>query len=307
MNTIERKSIGGKGGFIGWGDPIPVPIPFNPARYEGAMLYAVDGNIYYSDGAEWRLYTSVPVNRPYALVPRTSAERRMLRLSGFSTGFGYGYLTQTAVIFEASLNQDMSDPILFEVIESTNANSLTIDLDTVFDEGQTFYWRGKYIATENQESAFSLPYRQVYPYAIDPIKPLIAENAMVARLRIESYASAFDFPYARTEWEIYQEDNSQAGNRILQVNTFSPFLDLISYRDQLIEPAYYWRARHVELGGRTSPWMDSRRFVMAPLFQLKDLTDNVVFVSREVLDSRSNAYILPNTVRDSNNNEIELI
>lgn len=307
MNTIERKSLGGRGGFIGWGDPMPVPIPLDPARYEGAMLYAVDGNIYYSDGSEWRLYTSVPVNRPYALVPRTSAERRMMRLSGFSPGFGYGYLTQIAVIFEVSLNQDMSDPILFEVIESTSANSRTIELDTLLDEGQPFYWRGKYIATENQESAFSLPYRQIYPYAIDPVAPITAVNAMVARLRVGPYVSAFGFPYARTEWEIYAADEGAPGARVLELTTFAPFVDLIAYRDQLIEPAYYWRARHVELGGRTSPWMDARRFVMAPLFQLKDLVGNVVFVSREVLDSRSNPYILPNTVRDSAGTEIELI
>lgn len=307
MNTIDRKTIGGRGGFIGWGDPIPVPIPFDPTRYEGALLYAIDGNIYYSDGAEWKLYTSVPVNRPYPLVPRNSAERRIMRLSGFTAGFGYNYLTQTSVIFEVSLNQDMSDPILFEVIESTSANSRIIELDTLLDEGQTFYWRGKYTATENQESAFSLPYRQVYPYAIDPIQPLIAENAMVARLRISPYVSAFSFPYARTEWEIYSVGQSGPGERVLQLTTFDSFVDLISYRDQLTEPAYYWRARHVELGGRASPWMNSRRFVMAPLFQLKDLVGNVVFVSREVLDSRSTSYILPNTVVNSTGDEINLI
>lgn len=307
MNTIERKTIGGRGGFIGWGDPIPMPIPFDPTRYEGAMLYAIDGNMYYSDGAEWKVSSPLPINRPYALAPSNSAERRIMRLSGFTTGFGYNYLTQTSVIFEVSLNKDMSDPILFEVIESDNINSRIIELDTLLNEGQTFYWRGKYTATQNQESAFSLPYRQVYPYAIDPILPLIAENAMVTQLRVSPYVSAFGFAYGRTEWEIYSVTESGPGNKMLELTTYTPFIDLIPYRDQLTEPSYYWRARHVEFGGRTSSWTDSRRFRNAPLFKIKDLVGNVIFVSREVLDSKSVSYVLPNTVVNSAGDQIDLI
>ena len=46
-------TITGKSQLIGWGNPQPFPITLDVAVYEGAVVYADNNKIYYSDGTSW--------------------------------------------------------------------------------------------------------------------------------------------------------------------------------------------------------------------------------------------------------------
>ena len=47
------STITGRSQLIGWGNPVAFPITLDVAVYEGAVVYADNGNVYYSDGTTW--------------------------------------------------------------------------------------------------------------------------------------------------------------------------------------------------------------------------------------------------------------
>ena len=47
------STITGRSQLIGWGNPVAFPITLDVVVYEGAVVYADNGNVYYSDGTTW--------------------------------------------------------------------------------------------------------------------------------------------------------------------------------------------------------------------------------------------------------------
>jgi surface protein len=250
------KYVSGRDRFLGWGVPTPIPIAYDPADHAGVLLYGADGVLYYSDGTEWKPpIVTPPIARPYALNPTTSTQQRLLRLSDFLSSFG---LTQVGVTFEASLSPNMTSPFLSETITSTTVDTYALETSEPLTPGQTFYWRGKYLGTGGAESAYSLPFAQVFPAYIENPTTLRNTGAELASFLVTPYLSPFSLPYNNTQWEVYSNPagtppqawtSVNSSNEILVPTTLTP------------GQTYYWRMRYASAGGIVSDWTPLQAYV----------------------------------------------
>ena len=51
-------TITGKNQLLGYGIPQPFPITLDPVVYEGALIYADNDKVYFSDGVAWKEFLS---------------------------------------------------------------------------------------------------------------------------------------------------------------------------------------------------------------------------------------------------------
>ena len=51
-------TITGKNQLLGYGIPQPFPITLDPVVYEGALIYAENDKVYFSDGVAWKEFLS---------------------------------------------------------------------------------------------------------------------------------------------------------------------------------------------------------------------------------------------------------
>lgn len=289
----------GKNIFIGWGLPAN-PEKLAAEKYEGALLYdSTDQTIKYSNGQEWTEPLNPPIRKPYALEPTNSAQQSQLRLSKFLTSAEFkDVYYQIAVSFQVYRDEEMLDPVelpfesdapeedwinfplTFGVIPPTyyepeedyiiedgeklvHIRSLYQLPKGLFKPDQKFYWRAKYIANDNQESAFSDLYEQTYPSIIDQPYARTLPNLITDKVEISAFSSAFDKTYNKTIWEfqnIANTDNS------ITVETSLDFeqLEINPYRINILTgfPAntfysgntYRWRALHVDQDNSNSAW-----------------------------------------------------
>lgn len=246
--------------FVGRGKTIDFPIPYDPLRYEGAALIAQNGNFYYSDGNEWKIPSAdVLIGRPFAQAPITVEQQLQLRLSPFSSPGG---LTQGGLYFEISDNEtDFDNPITRTVNDQFASLYQILYPDDGFEPGDVLYWRGLYFSQDGTQSEFSVPYRQVMPDFVETPTPVTGAGALTASLQIEPFASAYDWDYVNTEWEIYEDEamTTLAANVVNGANALTVPGGLSE------NTVYWWRARH---GGRSmvgqptqySDWMAVRSF-----------------------------------------------
>jgi hypothetical protein len=192
----------------------------------------------------------------------------------------------------------MSNIILDELVTSVSANSYELPIGFL-PANTTFYWEGKYLATDNQESQFSKTFAQVFPPLVDTPVPLINAGATVLSLVVGPYGSAFDYVYASTTWEIYTTP-SGGGTPLLSETNTATSLNLGSFQTTVIPGAtYYWRARFNTTLSITSAFSDIRAFVMDNSFLVRDTADAQLYVGRTVRSSFNDPYTVPATVLQS--------
>jgi hypothetical protein len=239
--------------FIGRGRAVPTPITLDPADYEGAALYAADGQFYYSDGVRWRIpQDTVDIARPAALPPTDSDQARRLRLSPFFSPRG---LTQTGVFFEVATSQDGFDsPLFARSITSTSVSEyVTIYPGDGLAPGQAFWWRGLYTGTEGSQSEFSVPFRQVYPELIDNPRAVTPEGATTGVVELTPFNSNFGLSYVETQIELWEAGADPAVDDPVETVTAVTGA-AVALPDTLVEGAgYIWRGRYGGRVGGTGP------------------------------------------------------
>lgn len=286
----------GKAFIVGQGIPVPTPITLVPSDWEGALIYASDGDLYFSDGDDWVIISDAPIRRPTALVPTTAAHFRQLRLSPFLTGAGFTF-TQIGVIFRVSLSSDMTDPILNQVVTTTSGNSYTLPADFIPSE-TTFWWQGKYLATDDQESQFSKTVSQVFPNPITTPVPLTQSGVTALALTVGPFESAFGYDYGSTLWELYTSPT--APTPIVAVTNTSYLFRFPDYIPTVIPGAtYYWRAKFRNTTTIESKWSALRPVVMDQFFTVQDTAGTSYYVGRTIPDSLLTLYQVPRTVLNS--------
>jgi hypothetical protein len=289
----------GRGRFVGYGSPVPYPITLDPTQYEGAVVYASDREVYYSDGEDWVVISGAPIRRPFALIPTNAFQRRQLRLSAITVAAGLPY-TQVAILFRVSLNEDMSNPVIERLVETTTGNSLTLNFGEL-PSNQAFYWQGKYIATDNQESQFSTIATQVFPDRIETPIPIGTAGETTLALRVSPYESAFLLPYGYTVWEVYPTPSIATSPLLTEQNTATSFSLGELQATLLPGSTYYWRARFNDNTTLTSAWSDLRQFVMDSAFRVRSTSNVAYFVGRTIPNSIGTPYTVPAEVLDSTN------
>lgn len=263
-NLSDQKLLSGKSVVIGYAASQGDPVDLDPVYYEGSFAYSSDGVMYYSNGAEWTISEGPVIRTPSALAPTNSTQQRQLRLTGFLVANPLLTYTQTGVIFEVSLSPNMSNPVLVRNFTSTNISSYSITLQDLADSGltvgQTFYWHGKYTATEGQESKFSKTFAQVVPAIIDT--PVAASTTTSGSLSISSFVGAYGDTYATTIWEIYSTANL-SGTPLFTTTTSTSSPNSFYYYTTLVldvGTTAYYRARYSSQQGRLSAWSNTASF-----------------------------------------------
>lgn len=291
----DQKLMSGRAKAIGSGFRVPTPIELDPVVHEGWFVYGDDQNCYFSDGSSWVIVSSGAVRRPTGLEPLTAFQRRQLRLSKFSAAAGLGY-TQVGVVFRVSLFPDMRDPFFTEVVESTTASSFNLP-QNFLTAGTTFYWQGKYLATDSEESQYSKTLAQVFPDLVEVPVPLTANAASTLVLQVKPYESAFEYIYGSTSWQVFAQNGS---NMLLDYQNGSTVLSLAEF-DQIFVPGttYYWRARFNDTTTISSGWTEFRSFVMDAYFTVRSTLNDELFVGRSIPNGFNNLYIVPAAVLSS--------
>jgi hypothetical protein len=263
-NLSDQKLLSGKSVVIGYAAGQGDPVDLDPVYYEGSFAYSTDGVMYYSNGAEWTISEGPVIRTPTALAPINSPQQRQLRLTGFLVSSPLLTYTQTSVIFEVSLNPNMSNPILVRNIISTSVSSYDITLqdlaDTGLTVGQTFYWRGKYTATQGQESKFSKTFSQVVPAIVDT--PVAYSTTTSGSLNISSFVGAYGDTYATTIWEIYSTPDLSSTPIFTTTTSISSPSSFYYYKTLVIDvgTTSYYRVRYSSQQGRLSSWSNTASF-----------------------------------------------
>jgi len=134
-------------------------------------------------------------------------------------------------------------------IATFNPNSYTIlpnEPDIALTPGTVFYWRGKYMAENAQESAWCSITAQTFPYYIEKPKIVTSAGLRTSKLQISRYETAFSLPgevtYANTIWYLYYSINGSPNNVIRTTDNVIPKLDTVEYLTK--GSTYYWKAEH---------------------------------------------------------------
>jgi len=237
-----------------------------PEEYEGSFAYSSDKKMYFSNGSVWRTTEDPPIKTPNASAPTSdTTTQRQLTLSTFLNSTLSGpQFKQTGIIFEISLVPSMKNLIMQKTIETVvRDNSGTIiewpkinrydllETDTIpnLKPGDVFYWRGKYLATENQESGFSKPYAQTFPEYIDTPKATLGMNQVTNSIGVSAYHTPFGtrFPVDQIQWLIATKDDFSNAIYIPPISVLaanSNPLDTINIIPTA-DITYYWKARYI--------------------------------------------------------------
>jgi surface protein len=258
---MSVKFGSGKGKFVGQSIIYPFPVPLEAAQHVGAVIVVEDGQLYFSDGADWVIPTEdVDISRPAPLVPTDAAEQTQLRLTNFSSPKGF---TQEGILFEVSFTNNFEAPDFTRTVNSTITNLYqTIYPEDGIEPGDTFWWRARYLGSQGTQSAFSLPFRQTYPELIsDPIAST-REGAVTGFLEITPFESAFGLNYVATQVEIYELDGQ---------TLFDSFISIVGASTPVPGTvpegaSYIWRARYGGRVGLSGPilyteWTEKRSFL----------------------------------------------
>jgi len=282
-NLSDTKLLSGRSSVIGYsskkatGSTDRLPLLYPADTFEGSWIYQ-DGEMLYSNGAEWKSPTPPPIRTPTPREPTNSYEQRVLRLTGFSTSTP-GTPTQTGTIFQLAFNKQMLNAVTLIPPSSASANSYILSLGEIASllPNTVFYWKGKYTGTGDQESSYSRVQQQTYPEYID--KPLSYKTVAGTRtsiVQISPYVTAFnEIKQIGTDWRVFSANPDDESLRVNADGTPNE-LYLISVEDTTDKTGkydtinkvtsrgsnYYWQARQVGLyNGVTyySPWSDPQK------------------------------------------------
>lgn len=233
----------GQGKFVGRSIVYPFPIPLEASQHAGAVIIVEDGQLYYSDGADWIIPTTdVEISRPSAQVPTNSVEQTQLRLSAFRSPAG---LEQTGIIFEISTNGTDFVGADTKIVESGIASSYQLLYpEDGFVPGDEIIWRGKYVGTDGVQSEFSLPFTQTFPQLVDDPVAITRDGQVSGVVQISDFFSAFDLQYVNTEFQFWNDgDDPDVDPPIAEVTT--TLGSTVSLPEALPEGGVFlWRARY---------------------------------------------------------------
>ena len=255
-NISDQKLLSGRTPVIGQALPQVEITDVDPVYHEGSFAYGDDGIMYYSNGEEWTTSESPPIRTPSALAPTKSKHHRQLRLTKFLVSSGFSF-TQEGVVFDLSLTLIFNPATIIRYsITSTTASSYDITLEEAarigLVEGQVYYWQGKYLASDGQESGYSKPQALVFPKRVDTPTPITRDNTRTNLLAISPYASAFDIPGVATVWEL---TIISSGVKQLITNNENT-LNTLNYISA--DTAYSWRAKYKDAFAAESDWSVTR-------------------------------------------------
>jgi hypothetical protein len=203
MNTLkDTKLVSGRA--VSFGASVDTfktdegGIGLDPAFYEGSFTYH-NGEMYFSNGLEW-VTTDPPIIRtPTTLTPTNSIQSRQLRVSPFSTTLtGNDKPVQSGIIYEISLNRNLSNSIIFSA-KTTNGTTYNLPTEqkigtSSITPGTTFYWRARYLANYGGgqiESSFSKTREQVFPQLIDQPSIVTIPNTVTDTVTIGPFVTPF--------------------------------------------------------------------------------------------------------------------
>jgi surface protein len=239
-----------------------LPITLDPQQYTGAIVYANDGNLYFSNGVDWVIPVDrVPIARPIGLSPTTPTQQAQLRLNAYFSAID---LPQTGAYFEVSLTESFTSPLFTRTLtgEGIFQYQMLYPEDGI-EPGTTFYWRGRYVSGAEQ-SAFSIPIQQTFPDLIAQPTQISPAGSIQGAVTISDYESPFGLIFVQTEVEFYDE----TGVTLLETVTDTTFgVNQFTIPATLTEgTTYTWRARRggkIGLDGATqfSPWTGKRAVV----------------------------------------------
>ena len=257
--------------FIGQGHSTAAPLAATlpPENFEGAVAYADDGKLYYSDGNAWIIPSDdAEVSRPAPQIPTNPEQASQLRLSPFRSPAG---LAQTGIVFEISDNGvDFDTPLVRPVTDPFASLYQVLHPEDGIGPGDEIFWRGLYTATDGGQSAFSLPFRQVFPELITTPSPITRQNAITGTVTLSDYDSpdVFDVLYSQTEVEFYAVDAIPGVDTPITTVTHEDGA-ITSVPLPPLSPggSYIWRARY---GGRVN--------VSAPLVHSNWSASRTIFI-----------------------------
>lgn len=245
----------GKNKFAGQSITYATPIALDPAQHVGAVIYADDGDIYYSNGTEWKIpNVDVDISRPTNLIPTTAEEQTQLRLNAFRSPTG---VSQTGIVFQinadgiAAFGPDAN--LITRTVTSPNANLYQLLYpEDGFVPGDTIWWRAFYTGTDETQSEFSLPTAQTFPDLITTPTSLTAQNAVTGTVTLSAFESptVFGLEYLETEVEFYAlGDEPGVDTPITTVTPSGGAVTTVPIPPLAPGASYQWRGRY---GGRAN-------------------------------------------------------
>ena len=254
----------GRGKYVGQSVIYPIPIPLDPKQHFGAVVCASDGQLYYSDGDLWVIPVDTSdISRPQAIEPITADDATRLTLTTFRSSRGYD---QVGILFHISTAGGASfTDFVTRTVDSPVDNFYQIlDPEDGFSPGDEIWWRAKYIGTNNTQSAFSLPYKQIFPNLIETPQPVTGELQIVGSVEITPFDVAYNYVYVETQFEFYNE----TGDTLLKtvMTTTPPGNKLNVPLDLSPGTIYQFRARYGARAGLGSPtdyseWSQKRKYI----------------------------------------------
>jgi hypothetical protein len=263
-NLSDQKTLQNKSAVMG---PTTVHLDtisdLDPAVFEGTFAYSSDKKMYFSNGSTWRTTEDPVIKTPSASSPTAdTTTQRQLTLSQYTNSLSSAPYKQIGIVIEVSLSSNMRNLILQKTIDTTVKNSagiitdwpktnkynlLATDTLPNLKPGDVFYWRGKYLATEGQESGFSKPFAQTFPDYIDAPKPISGMNETTNIISVSAYHSPFDienlYPPYQIQWMLSRNADFSGSFTIKTDIASSNPLDTITLFSTA-DNTYYWKARY---------------------------------------------------------------
>jgi hypothetical protein len=226
----------------------------DPAVYEGSFAYSSDKRMYFSNGSVWRTTEDPVVKTPNGSVPNSTTTQRQLRLSQFalSSAEKPPKYTQIGMVFEVATDRAMKKIIMRKSVDSTTGSSYNLiatDTNPNLKPGDVFFWHGKYLATDGQESGFSAVLEQTFPDYIDAPVPIAGTGVgeTSSFVQVSPYVSPFSienlYPPSQIEWLISLDNFKTSFSPIkLDYLAGNPF-DTFNFV-RTAGTVYYWKARY---------------------------------------------------------------
>ena len=234
--------------FVGIGRPLETPLETNyrPEDFQGALAYANDGLMRYSDGTAWIIPTDdAVILRPAALEPTNATQQSQLRLTPYRSPDG---AVQAAVQFQIAQNGSFENA-LERTVEGENETLYQVLYpEDGFEPGDEITWRGRHLGDGGEQSEWSLPFTQFFPELITRPEPVTRRNAVAGAVRATDYESpeVFDLSYVETQTEFYDEDATVGADAPVATVTHTDGA-LTEMTDPPLESdrRYLWRSRYV--------------------------------------------------------------
>lgn len=288
---MSFKTVRGRSPLIGHGFPQTFPVALDPEVYEGAVLYTDDGELQYSDGADWITIRAPFIERPEGIPPTSEFEAATLLASEYLSLY---QLEQTGAQFQLHTENNFAGSVLLDVTVSGNdINSLSL-LGRDLGPGVTYYWRVRYFGEQDAESRWSAPLAQTFPgevakpSAIPPTSDVEAIN-----LRSTPFLSIYGRAHYRTQYLIHTDptipDDSERVTYTSGVPLTSLALTSIPGQPYTAGDTVYWRVRYQDSSFVWSQYSDIAQHTFPPFVSTPTILAPTTELQAAKL--RSSAYV----------------